>query len=125
MYYTLKPEYYDKFRCVGSDCKDHCCKDWTITIDENTYNKYMNTSDEEFKQKLIDNIIVEKDKEGKISVIKFKLENGKCKFLTDDNLCEIYKKLGEENMCNTCKIYPRVHNSINGYAEKGLSTSCI
>ena len=27
---VLQPTFYDKFSCLGSDCKNNCCTDWTI-----------------------------------------------------------------------------------------------
>ena len=26
---VLQPTFYDKFSCLGSDCKNNCCTDWT------------------------------------------------------------------------------------------------
>ena len=28
------PEYYEKFSCIASRCKDSCCAGWEIDIDE-------------------------------------------------------------------------------------------
>ena len=35
------PDYYEKFKCVGGDCKDTCCAGWEIDIDEETFYYYM------------------------------------------------------------------------------------
>lgn len=123
-YYILKPDYFDKFKCIGNECDDHCCKNWSITIDKNSYNKYKEVEKIDFRDKLLNNIIVEKDEKDDIKSIRFKLINNNCAFLNDNNLCDIYINLGEQSMCNTCKIYPRIFNSVNGYIEKSLMTSC-
>ena len=34
------PDYYDKFKCIGSDCTDSCCAGWDITVNDETYEKY-------------------------------------------------------------------------------------
>ena len=31
------PEYYEKFSCIASRCKDSCCAGWEIDIDEDSY----------------------------------------------------------------------------------------
>ena len=36
------PEYYTEFACIGGSCKDSCCIDWELDIDEETYNYYKN-----------------------------------------------------------------------------------
>ncbi|MBX7422930.1 hypothetical protein K4H86_13230 [Clostridium chauvoei] len=37
---VLKPYYYDEFKCIGSECEDHCCKLWNIDIDKEIFYKY-------------------------------------------------------------------------------------
>ena len=34
------PEYYEKFSCIASRCKDSCCAGWEIDIDEDSYAYY-------------------------------------------------------------------------------------
>lgn len=31
---VLSVDYFDKFECIGNKCEDHCCKNWSITIDK-------------------------------------------------------------------------------------------
>lgn len=125
MYNFLRPEYFDKFVCTGSDCDDNCCKDWRIDIDLDTYEKYLNLEESEFKKKLLDHMIVDRYENGDIKNIRMKLVNGKCVFLNEEKLCGVYKELGEEYMGNVCQVYPRTHSIVNGYLEGGLYLSCI
>ena len=37
---VLSIDYYKEFECIGNKCEDNCCKEWKITIDKKTYNKY-------------------------------------------------------------------------------------
>ena len=53
-----------------------------------------------------------------------KLILGKCSFLNEDNLCNIYINLGEKSLCNTCKTYPRLINKNGEICEKNLTLSC-
>ena len=38
----LAPNYYKKFRCLGSECPDTCCQGWRIVLDKKTHDKYTN-----------------------------------------------------------------------------------
>ena len=125
MYNFLRPEYFDKFECIGSKCGENCCKDWVVYIDLDTYKNYLNLKESDFKRKLLENIIVTRDDKGNIENIKVKSINNKCYFLDSDGLCDIYKNLGKENMCYTCRVYPRSYSVVNGNIEGCLSPSCI
>lgn len=48
----------------------------------------------------------------------------RCSFLDVDNLCDIYKELGEGTLCNTCKMYPRFINKIGNRYERSMTISC-
>ncbi len=37
---SLHPLYAKKFRCIGAECEDVCCRGWEVTIDKETYRKY-------------------------------------------------------------------------------------
>ena len=45
------PEYYEKFSCIASRCKDSCCAGWEIDIDEDSY-AYYNSVEGEFGTRL-------------------------------------------------------------------------
>ena len=51
-------------------------------------------------------------------------EQNKCPFLNDDMLCDIHGRIGEENLCITCKRFPRVYNIIDDIYEKSGLPSC-
>ena len=40
------PKYMADFKCIGSECVDTCCAGWDINIDENTFEKYVNSKGE-------------------------------------------------------------------------------
>ena len=48
----------------------------------------------------------------------------RCPFLNKTGLCDIYKELGEENLCNICKDHPRFRNFFNDRCELGLGLCC-
>lgn len=116
---VIKASYFDKFNCLGSECEDNCCRNWSIDIDSNTYEKYQALCSNEFNDRLKDSLIKSEEN------VTFNIVNGKCPFLNNNNLCDVYINLGEEFMGKTCKLYPRNFNLIDNTLYKSLALSCI
>lgn len=129
----VKPDYYDKFQCIGSDCRNNCCHyKWHISIDKKAYKQYRNfTSDKDFVNKFKNNVIVNENPiEHDYAHIKH-LENPiRCPFEDENNLCIIHQKLGAESLSYTCKTFPRIttqYSPLNSdiiYIEKSLNAGC-
>lgn len=111
------PSYFKDFKCIASECEDTCCAGWGIVIDEETYDCYQKI-DGEFGEKLRSKI-VEEDGDN-----VFILNGDNCPFLNKNNLCEIYKELGEKSLCYTCRQYPRYMEEFLDLREMGISLSC-
>lgn len=100
MIYHL-PDYYEKFNCIAGKCPDSCCRGWrTIAVDEKSYEKY-NDSSHEFASHIRQQIKTIDNRHF------FKLEEGRCPFLNEENLCDIIIEMGENMLCTTCATYPR------------------
>lgn len=112
------PSYYKDFKCIASKCKGNCCSaGWQIFIDTKTAEHYKSIEGA-FGKKLQDNI----DFSGQP---QFKLKpNGRCPFLDENNLCEIYSTLGPEHLCETCTEHPRFYECFNTRIECGLGIYC-
>ena len=111
----LKPHYYDKFVCTAADCPDTCCAGWQIMIDEDSLNRY-GKEPGEFGKRLRNSIDWEEE--------CFYQNNSRCAFLNDKNLCDLYKELGPDALCDTCRMYPRHTEEYEGIRELSLSLSC-
>lgn len=110
------PGYFDSFRCAGGGCGDNCCIGWEIDIDDETFELYKNTEGE-FGNRLRASM-AENDENS------FVLANNRCPFLNDDNLCDIFINMGEENLCTVCTEYPRFTEKFGALTEMGLGMSC-
>ena len=44
MIYTV-PHYYNRFKCIASECPDTCCAGWGIMIDRASLKKYRDMRD--------------------------------------------------------------------------------
>ena len=112
----VKPEYYDKFACVADRCEATCCAGWQIVIDEAACERYRSEPGE-YGAILRERIDWE---EG-----VFKQGCGKrCAFLKENNLCEMYERLGENSLCFTCTDYPRHIEEFENLREISLMVSC-
>lgn len=111
-------EDYPLFRCTAGACKHNCCIGWEIDIDKDSAACYRKTEGA-FGEKLRQNI------EETNEIPHFKLsDNGRCPFLTKDNLCEIYIRMGEEALCGICTDHPRYRNFYSFGVEMGLGACC-
>ena len=104
----LKPHFYDKFVCTAGDCPDTCCAGWQIMIDEDSLEKYKSVQGE-FGKRLHNSINWEEE--------CFCQNDRRCAFLNDGNLCDLYKALGPDALCDTCRLYPRHTEEFEGLRE--------
>ncbi|AWZ48179.1 hypothetical protein C3495_04830 [Clostridiaceae bacterium 14S0207] len=121
----LTPSYTKEFKCIGGECEDSCCIGWRVFIDKNTFKNYKRIYNKEFKEK-VDKYIKRNrhsTKENSYAQIKL-LENERCPFLNNKNLCEVFINVGEHNLSKVCTEYPRIYNRIDGNIEKSLTLSC-
>lgn len=109
------PDYYKEFSCTADKCKDTCCAGWGIVIDDNTLKKYRQVKGA-FGKRLRQEI----DWKEK----SFCQKAGRCAFLNQQNLCDIYTELGEQAFCDTCRRYPRHIEEFENLREISLSLSC-
>lgn len=113
----IRPSYYDKFKCIGADCPDTCCRGWQIMIDEETMQHY-----QKMQGSLGESIRAGLDVEQ--SCFKQKA-NGDCHFLREDGLCQIFwTSQKEEDWCDTCRSYPRHIEEFEEVREISLGMSC-
>lgn len=122
-----KPQYFDEFKCIASECPDSCCTGWDIAIDEDAYNKYKSCKDNEL-QPILQNKIIINNKSIQNSTYTpyalIELDNHTCPFLTNQKLCLIQKNLNEDALSITCSNYPRNMNIVDETVERYLCVSC-
>lgn len=110
------PDFYKEFKCVAGDCTDTCCSAWQIVIDDESLEKY-EAYDGEYKETLRRNI------DWREGVFRHN-NHGKCAFLCDDMLCDMYRHMGKDSLCTTCREYPRHTEEFENVREISLSLSC-
>ena len=121
---TFIPKYMEKFKCIGSECTDTCCAGWDINIDENSLERYKNSTG--VLKRLVDGKFLVGDTNDDFFNAGYMIlkDGSMCPFLNENMLCDIHGGVGEENLCITCKSYPRIFNIVDGIYEKSALASC-
>lgn len=114
--HIVKPDYFDSFECIADRCKDTCCAGWQIVVDEASLAKYKKE-----KSDYLYTLMACVDWESGT----FRQDKSKrCAFLNEQNLCEMYKNIGKDSLCKTCREYPRHTEEFEDVREISLSISC-
>ena len=124
-YQALIPQYLYQFSCLGSACEDTCCLGWRVNIDQQTYQKYRRVKHPDLEPLLSKEVTRNRTNPSKANYAKIKMnKKGGCPFLDGDKLCRIQRILGEDYLSDTCSLYPRIFNRVNGVLEASLTVSC-
>ena len=113
----IDAEIYTEFKCKADKCKHSCCKGWEIDIDDDTLDYYMSLNTD------LGNEIRQNIREGEDTFFKL-TEDERCPFLNDNGLCKIIEELGENGLCDICRLHPRFFVDINDYSMAGVGLSC-
>lgn len=116
---VVTPVYYKNFKCIAGACTDTCCAGWDVDVDDKSY-KYYKSVKGSFGKRLKSVMVPDKD-----GGCTFTLNNGRCPFLNDENLCDLFIELGEDKLCETCAEFPRFINEYGNIKEIGIAPSCI
>ena len=114
---NIDAEIYREFKCKADKCKHSCCKGWEIDIDEDSLDYYKGLETD------IGAEIMQSIEEGEDNFFKL-TEEERCPFLKDNGLCKIIEELGEDGLCDICRLHPRFFEEINGYSLAGVGLSC-
>lgn len=112
------PNYYKEFSCIADKCPDTCCAEWEIVVDGGSLENY-NSLSGAYAEKIRSLISVDSDGDSIFTPV-----NERCPFLLDNGLCEMYIEIGHENLCRTCRLFPRHITYFGARKEAGLSLSC-
>ena len=114
-----QPSYNKNFRCIGGDCPDTCCRDWSIVPDEKSMADYRNAP--EPLRTAIAAALTHDDDGDPCFALR---PDGFCALLTEDGLCPIQRDWGEEHLCAHCAAYPRFTEEYGCLSETALAVSC-
>ena len=113
----IRPDYYDDFHCIASECTHSCCVGWEIDIDPDSLERFRKVRGE-LGEKLRKNISLEGEPHFILG------ERERCPFLRENGLCELILELGEDSLCDICAEHPRFYNELPGRVEYGVGLCC-
>jgi lysine-N-methylase len=119
-FHVLQPQYFERFRCLGSDCDDTCCNGWGILVDRATYDIYQRTPERDLVE-------INPASCSASDYAKIRLNGTRCPAL-QGGLCSLHRDHGETYISDMCSTFPRVVNLVTGVAdavaERSLHLSC-
>src|SRR5690606_15413474 len=117
--------YVFQFSCIGSNCEDTCCQGWRVSVDQATYRAYRQVRHPELRPLLDKAVKRNRSNPSPQNYARIVMdENGKCPLLSTEGLCRVHAELGENYLCTTCAVYPRIHHIVDGVLERSLTLSC-
>jgi lysine-N-methylase len=124
------PEYAEGFRCIGPACEDSCCEQWTVHIDQTTFEKYRALPAGPLRTIIDENVLRTPEEPtapggpaAAFAQIRMTAD-AKCPMLSADGLCRIQIEHGDAYLSHMCATYPRAVYTIKEVTEKALSLSC-
>lgn len=118
-----QPDFMETFRCAGTACREHCCKNQHVILDRNRYQKYIKSPFLDIKRIAITEISVTQTSLAAWANI-IPDSRGNCPFLDEQQLCQIYKHIGANALSNSCASYPQVDHVYKNQKIKSMSLSC-
>lgn len=121
----LVPKYVTQFQCLGGACPDTCCATWSISVDQDTYERYRNEEHLELKP-LIQQYLVQVDNGSysRCGTLNLRRADSRCGLHSSEGFCQVQQHLGEDALSNTCYIYPRHVVQFGDRFEQSLTLSC-
>ena len=113
----VKPQYYDRFRCLAGACPDSCCHQWQVDVDGEAASRYL-AMEGELGDALRRSLRQSEDG------WYLENENDRCPMWRDDGLCRIQCEKGHDALCQTCRDFPRLRHDYGDFVELMLEMSC-
>lgn len=113
----IRCNFYDSFVCTASDCPFTCCQEWAIAVDDATYACW------EKRLKLDVAATVTRQRSGSGYQIALNTRR-ECPYLTNDHLCSLVIRHGEDVLSDTCARFPREIHEFANRTEKTLVSCC-
>jgi lysine-N-methylase len=120
------PRYLQRFRCVGPACEDHCCAGWqNVDVDLETFARYQDVDDAELGPRLRQLVRRNPEPGGPDELALISVPRGGCcPLFTEERLCSVQLRLGEELLPASCDTFPRQATLIDGVLEVGGRFAC-
>lgn len=121
-----QPRYMQEFRCIGPECEDTCCKDWSISMSRKDYKRLkLIIGDEELGKRTRRKAAAQRPKEDWApGYAVFLQQDGSCSYVTGAGLCQIHEQHGGQALTGVCGLYPRTVNQYDDRVEVVSTLAC-
>lgn len=124
----LTMQYMAGFRCIGSDCEEHCCGGWGVSTNQGHFEKLQHTMSQtpalrdEFQSAF--RVVDQPMRTSKFYALMRRTEAGNCCMLDAAGLCTLQKRFGAGALSNICGLYPRIFSQTGNRMEMAGTLSC-
>ncbi|MCR4907028.1 MAG: flagellin lysine-N-methylase [Clostridiales bacterium] len=121
----LVPRYFREFSCKMGACRRSCCEGWPVTVSMKNYFTLLGLPCRKELRDRLDTGLRVLDHPTEEEYARFSPNwLGDCPMRMEDGRCSIHAELGEENLSDVCRLYPRGVRTFDGEFECALSNSC-
>jgi lysine-N-methylase len=124
----LSAKYVERFRCIGAECENTCCRGWSIQLTREDKKRLDLALDKapQALQKLKGAVMADPhaDKSSPRPFVMRADAEGYCQFLSPERLCQLHATLGEAVLPGVCSQYPREVSRFGGTREIWVALSC-
>lgn len=124
---ALMPLYYKDFHCIMGACQDNCCDDgWGIVFNKKDYLKVKRAvQGTELEGAAAQGMRRLREREHDGMYAEFCVsDKGRCAFHTEEGLCALQLKCGEDTLPYVCRTFPRLERQTLAAQEHILSPAC-
>lgn len=125
---AIRPQYAGQFQCIAGACEDSCCNGWEVTIDEETYGKYLSIPAGPLRTLIDENVLLTSGKADGTKPAGYASmrmpPSRECPMHNAEGLCQIQVEHGEGYLSRVCSQFPRASFTIDNYKETTLTLSC-
>lgn len=124
-YLYFVPDYLKDFKCKMGACRHACCNGWQVSVPMETYFKLLGMPcNPEMRRRLDVGLrMVDRPTPEEYAFFNPRYD-GDCPMRMGDGRCSIHAELGEGQLPDVCRLYPRgVRLEAEGY-ECSLANSC-
>lgn len=121
----LVPDYYLKFSCKMGACRSSCCVGWPISVSMQNYFFLLGLDCPKHLRDRLDCGLRVIDHPTEEEYARFEPRyDGNCPMRMPDGLCALHAELGEGDLPDVCRLYPRGIRAEDGIYECSCANSC-
>ncbi len=121
----IVPDFYLSFHCKCGECRHSCCEGWPVRISKKEYYRLLGVNCTKRLRTKLDCTLKLCPSPSEECYAEISSDwRGLCRMHREDGLCELQVELGEDNLPEVCRRYPRSTRRISDTLHSTCSNSC-